>query len=221
VSTERFPTRNTLCPMSDANGSTHRPDSGPSQNPQASPGADPDPQPGLVNEPVTKTTIPLKIMLVSVVALLVTITGVAFLVTRTAGTPTPTETPMVADPTGVPVLPVRAGEYARDPGTATAPPDFGVDRSILTSSAYYRRNGDNALIAVGARPVPDEKALLDQIKVLAQRQVGDGWCGREESTGFDVCVLRRNRTAILAIGLRDQTPEEIMAATRLILEGTN
>lgn len=215
--------------MSDANGPPPRSSGGPGQNrPQSgtegksasTSEGDSAAQPGLVNEPVTKTTIPIKIMIISVLALLVTITGVALLVTRTAGTPTPTMTPAVPDPTGVPVLPVQSGEYARDPGTASAPPDFGVDRSIMTASAYYSRNGDNALIAVGARPVPDEKALLDQIKVLAQRQVGDGWCGREESTGYDVCVLRRNRTAVLAIGLRDQTPDEIMAATRLILADT-
>lgn len=212
--------------MSDVHGSTpdpHKPwatsDTSPVTGPGA-PGPSSEPPPELVNEPVTKTTIPIKIMIIAVVALLVTIVGVGFLVTRTAGPPTPTVTPVAPDPTGPPVLPVQAGEYARDPGTAAAPPDFGVDRSILTSSAYYRRNGDNALIVVAARPVSDTKVLLDQIKVLAQREVGDGWCGREESTGYDVCALRRNRTAVLTIGLRDQTPDELMVAAQQILSDT-
>lgn len=182
-------------------------------------GSDPHELPGLVNEPVPKTTIPIKTMIISIVALLAVVTIVALLVNATTGRDRP-ETPVVPDPTGVPVLPVQAGDLVRDPGTTSAPPDFGVDRSILTSSAYYRRNGEDSLIAVAARPVGDEKILLDQMQVLAQRQIDEGWCGREESTGYDICVIRRNQTAVFAVALRDQTPTEILAALRLILSET-
>jgi hypothetical protein len=205
--------------MSDANGSTH-PSSGGPEKPTSPAEDTSSEQPGLVNEPVERTTIPLKIMVVSIAVLLAVVTIVGLLVTRTTAPPRSGPGPFAPEPTGIPVLPVQAGEYVRDPGTASAPPDFGVDRSILTSSAYYRRHGDNALIAVAARPVPDEKVLLDQIKVLAQRQVGEGWCGREQSTGYDLCALRRNQTAVFAVGLRDQTPEEIMAALVMILGDT-
>lgn len=191
--------------MNDANGSA--------------PDRDSVEQPDLVNEPVAKTTIPVKVMIVSIAALIAVVTIVALLVSATTSRNTPAAS-IAPEHTGVPMLPVQAGEYVRDPGSSSAPPDFGVDRSILTSSAYYRRNGDDALIAVAARPVRDEKMLFDQMQVLAQRQVDDGWCGREETTSYDICVLRRNQTAVFAVALRDQSPPEIMAALRLILSDT-
>lgn len=159
-------------------------------------------------------------MTASLVALLITVGVIAFLFTRTTATVNPDAAPLPPEPTGAPTLPLQAAEYVREPGEAAAPPDFGVDRTIQTSSAYYRRDGQNALIAVAARPVDDPKALLDQISVRAQRQVGDGWCGREETADLDVCILKRNRTAVLAVGLRDQTPDEIMQATGQILQET-
>lgn len=176
---------------------------------------------GLVNEPQQRTNIPIKIMIIALAALVLTMGAVGFLVTRTTNdTVAPDATPLAPEPTGPPVLPLQAAGLAREPGNASAPADFGVDRSILTSYANYRRNGEPAVIAVGARPVEDPKILLDQIKVRAQRQVGDGWCGREESNDLDVCILRRNRTAVLTIGLRDQTPEELIQVTQEILAGT-
>ncbi|MDO5498670.1 MAG: hypothetical protein Q4F67_03200 [Propionibacteriaceae bacterium] len=184
-------------------------------------GAPPVEQAELVNEPIQRNTIPIKVMIVSLIALLITVFAVAFLATRgTDGAITPTTTPAAPEPTGPPVLPLRAGELAREPGDGTNAPDFGVDPSIQTSYAHYLRDGEAALIAVGARPVADPKALLDDINVRAQRQVGDGWCGREDSSDLDLCILNRNTTAVLTVGLRDQTPEEIMTATQQILAGT-
>lgn len=95
-----------------------------------------------------------------------------------------------------------------------------MDQNINTSYATYKINGENALIAIGARPVADAKAQLDEMNVLAQRQVGDGWCGREPSSGLDVCILQRNRTAVLVMGLRDQTVDELMTVNIAILAGT-
>lgn len=215
--------------MTNPHGSTPwSPHGGPDGSSEGLPGGDPasgsDAQPidrpELVNQPVERTTIPIKIMIVSLVALVVTVGVIAFLFTTTTGTGDPDATPLPPEPTGAPLLPLEAGEYAREPGDAAAPPDFGVDRSIETSSAYYRQDGENALIGVAARPVDDPKVLLDQINVRAQRQVGEGWCGREETADLDVCILKRNRTAVLTVGLRDQTPEELIAATGQILAGT-
>lgn len=177
-------------------------------------------EPELVNAPIQRSNIPIKIMLVALVALVVTIGLVGFLVTRTADVVTPTETTAAPDPTGPPDLPLQANEYAREPGNASAPPEFGVDQNINTSYATYKINGENALIAIGARPVADAKAQLDEMNVLAQRQVGDGWCGREPSSGLDVCILQRNRTAVLVMGLRDQTVDELMTVNIAILAGT-
>lgn len=203
-------------PWSGERGPQRAPDGEPGNNGE-SPSVD---RPALVNEPIERTTIPIKIMTASLVALLITVGVIAFLFTRTTATVTPDAAPLPPEPTGAPTLPLQTGDYAREPGEAAAPPDFGVDRTIQTSSAYYRRDGQNALIAVAARPVDDPQALLDQISVRAQRQVGDGWCGREETADLDVCILNRNRTAVLTVGLRDQTPDEIMQATGQILQET-
>lgn len=183
-------------------------------------GPEPIDQPGLVNEPVQRTTVPIRIMIGALIALVLTVGGVAYLTTRTTDPAGPAPTPMAPEPTGPPMLPLRAGEYAREPGDVSAPPDFGVDRSIQTSYANYLREGEPALIAVGARPVDDSKMLFDQMNVRVQREVGDGWCGRESSTDLDICILQRGRTAVLTVGLRDQTPEEIMRATQQILAET-
>lgn len=177
-------------------------------------------QPGLANEPVQRTTVPIKIMIVALIALVLTVGGVAFLTTRTTGSLGPSPTPIAPEPTGPPVLPLRAGDYVREPGNATAPQDFGVDRSIQTSYAQYLINGEPGLLAVGARPVADEKKLFDDIRVRVQRPVGNGWCGREDTNGLDTCILRRGRTAVITVGLRSQTPEELMQATQQILSGT-
>ncbi|HHV20756.1 MAG TPA: hypothetical protein GXZ30_04345 [Propionibacterium sp.] len=210
--------------MSSPNGSSPWPSgTGPDPADPGVPGTEPsepvEEQPGLVNEPVQRTAVPMKIMIGSLIALLVTVGVVAFITTRTTGVVAP-PAPSTPEPTGAPVLPLRTGDYAREPGDVTAPLDFGVDRSIQTSSARYLRNGEPALIAVGARPVEDPKALFDQIKVRAQRQVGEGWCGREDTNDLDVCIAKHGRTAVLAIGLRDQTPEEIMLITQQILAET-
>lgn len=207
---------NPNAPWSSGGGGDQPPPGVPSGSPAPS---EPFEQPELVNEPVQRTNVPIRIMIVALLALLVTVGGVAYLTTRTTEQGSPTQTPIAPDPTGPPVLPLRAGEYAREPGDATAPPDFGVDRSIQTTYANYLRNNEPVLIAVAARPVEDSKALFDQIKIRAQREVGDGWCGRDGS-GLDVCILQRGRTAVLTFGLRDQTPEEIMQATQLILTDT-
>lgn len=219
--------------MSSPSGSPTWPDDGGSHpsfsDPSAqTPEASGDPQtsetearPGLVNEPVQRTTVPIKMMVGALVALLVTVGVVAFVTTRTTAVVAPPQAPTAPEATGAPVLPLKIGEeYAREPGDVTGPLDFGVDRSILTSSARYLRNGEPAVIAVGARPVEDPKALFDQIKVRAQRQVGDGWCGREDSNDLDMCILKRGRTAVLTVGLRDQTPEELMLLTQQILTET-
>ncbi|OYO25268.1 hypothetical protein CGZ93_02155 [Enemella dayhoffiae] len=178
--------------------------------------------PGLAgeDEPQARSNVPVKVMIIALVALLATLGVVGYLVTRgTAPTP-PAATPLAPEPTGVPELPVTAGSYSRDPGNVQAPPEFGVDRSIQTTSANYRQNGQPALIAVAARPVNDGRTLLTQIKTNAIRQVGDAWCGRMASNDLDVCVLRRGTTALLVVGLRSQPVNELVAAGRDLLRDT-
>ncbi|TDO89454.1 hypothetical protein [Enemella evansiae] len=195
----------------------------------------PDPEPGTANkpdeptelpglagedEPHKRSNIPVVVMVVALVVLLATLGGVGYLVTRQSAAPTPASTPLAPEPTGKPDLPVTAGAYSRDPGNVEAPPEFGVDRSVQTSSANYRQNGQPALIAIGARPVPDGRALLTQIKANGVRQIGDAWCGRMPDNELDVCVVRRGQTAVLVVGLRSQPVDELVAAGKEILQGT-
>lgn len=161
-------------------------------------------------------SVPVKIMIGALLALIVTVGIIGYLISRPAPEPEPVPT---VEPTGVPVLPVKAGDFSRDPGNATTAPDFGVDRSVHVTSAIYKQNGQPAYVVLGARPINESQQLLDQIRARAVRQVGDGLCGRDQND-LDVCVARRGTTAVLAEGLRDQTPEEILAAAKLILEGT-
>lgn len=168
--------------------------------------------------PQLPSNVPVWIMAVAIALLLATLGVIGFLVTR--GTEAP-QTPTTPDPTGVPVLPVRAGDYAREPGDNQAPQDFGIDRSIQTSSAVFRKNGQVAYIVVSARPVTDPKDLLEnQIKAQAIRPMGDGVCGRDR-TDLDVCAIRRNQTTVLAIGLRSQDPKEILEFAKQVLADTH
>lgn len=167
--------------------------------------------------PVLPSNIPVWIMVGAVAALLATLGVIGFLVTRGTTAPTAVTTP---DPSGVPVLPVKVGDLAREPGDNQAPQDFGIDRSVRTSSSVFKKNGQTSYIVVAARPVTDVRNLLErQIKVSAIREVGDGVCGRDK-TDLDVCAVRRNQTVVLAIGLRSQEPQEIVEFARGVLKDT-
>lgn len=167
--------------------------------------------------PALPSNVPVWILVGAVAALLATLGVIGFLVTRGTTAPTAAATP---DPTGVPVLPVKVGDLAREPGDNQAPQDFGIDRTVQTSSAVFRKNGQTSYIVVGARPVTDVRNLLEQqIKVSAIRGVGDGVCGRDR-TDLDVCAVRRNQTTVLAIGLRSQEPQEIVDFATQVLRDT-
>lgn len=203
-------------------GQSTRDPATPGRDDPAQPKTDePDELPGLAGEeePRKRSNVPVVVMVIALVALLATLGGVGYLVTRQSA-PTPAATPIAPEPTGKPELPVTAGAYSRDPGNVEAPPEFGVDRSVQTASGNYRQNGQPALIAVAARPVPDGRALLAQIKANAIRQVGDAWCGRMAGNDLDVCVVRRSTTAVLVVGLRSQPVDELVGAGREILQGT-
>ncbi|GAB3709463.1 hypothetical protein [Mariniluteicoccus flavus] len=167
--------------------------------------------------PQLPSNVPIYVMVGAIAALLATLGIIGYLVTRGTAEPVAVSTP---DPTGVPVLPVRVGELAREPGEGQAPQDFGIDRSVQTSSAVFKKNGQVAYIVVSARPVSDPKDLLErQIKASAIRPMGDGICGRDK-TDLDVCAVRRNQTTVLAIGLRSQEPKEILEFARQVLADT-
>lgn len=167
--------------------------------------------------PQLPSNVPVYVMVAAVTVLVITLGVIGFLVTRGTSEPEPEPT---AEPTGVPVLPVRVGDYARDPGDRRTAPDFGIDRSIQTSSADYLKNGQVAYLVVGARPVTNTRDLLErQIKVSAIREVNGAVCGRDK-TELDICAVRRNQTTVLAIGMRQQEITEIVDFARQVLTDT-
>lgn len=172
-------------------------------------------------EPARRGGIPLLVMGISLAVLLGTLGVVGFLFTRST-TPQATQdsAPRTPEPTGTPVLPVTAGEFSRDPGNNAPQVMSGVDRSILTASAVYRRDGEPALVVVAGRPVGDSRVLLEQIQARGIRDMGNGaLCGRDQND-LDVCAVRRYQTAVFVEGLRSQTPDELVQAARTIVETT-
>lgn len=167
--------------------------------------------------PPLPSNVPVWVMAVAIGVLIATLGVIAFLVNRAGEQPQQATT---ADPTGMPVLPVTVGDQAREPGEKPPTTDFGIDRSVQTTSATFKKNGQNAYLVIAARPISDVTDLLkNQIKAEAIRQVGDGVCGRDR-TDLDVCAVRRNQTVVLVAGLRQQEPTEQVNFARDVLAET-
>ena len=168
--------------------------------------------------PQIPSTIPTAVMVTAVSILLAVLAFVGYTVAR--GTTPGADQPSRPDPTGRPVLPVNVGEFAKEPSAATES-QFGIDQSVLTSSGVFTSNGQRSYLVVAGRTVADVKDLMDrQIKATAVRQVSDALCGRD-SHDLDVCAVRRNKTTVVAAGLRSQEPQEIVGFAHQVLDQTN
>lgn len=208
--------------------SESRPNPGPDErfpsHPGAQDGASPtdddlvDPEADDHVKPTSK--VPLIVMGVMLALLLATGGVVGYLFTERNRPPVPTAT---AEPTGMPELPVTAGDLTRPPGepqstSEAASPGSDTGRQIVT--ATYYENDQPAYIVIAARPVADKQVLLEeQLQARGIRPLGNAVCGRE-SRDLDVCAVNRSYTVLLVIGQRSQKPEEIVAAAEVLLENT-
>lgn len=122
-------------------------------------------------------------------------------------TPTPAHTPFAL------VLPsVLSKTYSRD--AADAQPTANTDGST-TVTGTYSKGGQATVVVMLGRPADDAKAFLqnagfDAIAV----DPTDGACGTSADNNANGCVVIRDHTAILTVGLLAQDASELLPLDR-------
>ncbi len=124
-----------------------------------------------------------------------------------------------ANPATTPiVLPQQAGDLVIDPNAQPSPTSMalGGGQAQTVTGTYYRGN-DKEILVMAVRPVSDATTLVNDLGITAVRQVGAGLCGRY-TTGQDVCVVRGDNVAVVGVGLVDQTLEEVVSQSSLVVK---
>ena len=111
-------------------------------------------------------------------------------------------------------LPPVLGDYARD--ASDAQPSSAADGST-TVMGRYSLNGQSAVVVLINRPATDPAAFLTGNGFDAVvSDLNDGACGTSVDTNDNACVVIRQGTAILTMGLLDQTRVDLLKLDRQI-----
>ncbi|MEA5153250.1 hypothetical protein [Raineyella sp.] len=124
-----------------------------------------------------------------------------------------------ANPATTPiVLPRKAGDLVIDPNAQPSPTTMalGGGQAQTVTGTYYKGN-DKELLVMAVRPVSDTTTLINDLSITAVHQVGAGMCGRY-STGQDVCVVRGDNAAVVGVGLVNQTLEQVVSQSSLVVQ---
>ena len=109
-------------------------------------------------------------------------------------------------------LPPVLGHYSRD--ASDAQPSSAPDGST-TVMGRYSLNGQSAVVVLINRPATDPPTFLTGNGFDAVvSDLNDGACGTSVDTNDNACVVIRQGTAILTMGLLDQTRTDLLALTR-------
>lgn len=153
---------------------------------------------------------PLVIAIGAVVAVLIVVGLVGFLVSRTGPSGVPTSEMNPSQGQLKLELPLNVGDLSRNPNAdSSSELGEGSDR-VEARSATYIRDRTDSLYVVIARPITEPQEMLALLDARAIREVGAGYCGRD-SSDLDVCVIVREDIGVLAAGLENQAPEQIVS----------
>lgn len=158
---------------------------------------------------------PTVIAIGAVVAVLIVVGLVGFLVSRAgpSGVPTSQMTPSHGQLKLE--LPLNVGDLSRNPNAESSSElGEGAER-VEARSATYIRDRTDSLYVVIARPIAEPSEMLALLDARAIREVGAGYCGRD-SSDLDVCVIVREDIGVLAAGLENQAPEQIISDALMI-----
>jgi len=127
------------------------------------------------------------------------------------------DTPTAAANPWTLALPDTVDEYSRNPGsdesqtTSSAPPK-------TTISATYSKGGQTSVLVLLSRPDANAETFLREAAfnvVLAQDH---GFCGTSTDNDLEGCAVVRDNTSILAVGMVDQSREELMSVAELFAD---
>ncbi|HSN42618.1 MAG TPA: hypothetical protein VLR88_01015 [Propionibacteriaceae bacterium] len=118
------------------------------------------------------------------------------------------------------VLPDSVGEFSKNPGsgesqtTSSAPPK-------TTVSGTYSRDGQTSVLVLLSRPDADPEAFLKEAAFTSVIRQDDGFCGVSADNALDGCVVERDGTSILAVGLIDQSQEELLSVAETFADAVS
>lgn len=168
--------------------------------------AEPPPGPGLSRRTV------LAGLIITIVVLLVA--GAAAYFINAAQPATPSAPPSSR---WALALPVQVGQYSRDPNGGSTPSSGGGRTTI---SATYSRNGKAAYVVLMSRPENDPKRFMDEaaMSAVSEQSLSDrsgaALCGTSSDSNATGCVVMKDNTAVLAMGLADQSRQDIADMAR-------
>ncbi|WP_144276578.1 hypothetical protein [Parenemella sanctibonifatiensis] len=167
--------------------------------------------------PKEKRKLPTWVPGVAVFLAILLIAGIAgSFLTRTGGpTETPTPTTTVVPVEGPLVLPGTVGEYALKPGGE--PEATAGDDGVEIANGTYAKGGRDYFIALVLRPAANPGEVLRQINASGIREQSGGTCGRT-ADDRDACVVMRADVAVVAVGLRGQTIEELVGEAQQVAD---
>lgn len=123
-----------------------------------------------------------------------------------------------AGPQGALTLPLKAGDYSRDPSQGISP-SVHPNSQIETVSATYSVNGTQTFVAIAYRPQTDPVSALAQIQAVGVTKVDGGACGRTADQGRLACAVVSHSTAVIVMTLADQTAQDLIAAASTVGDG--
>ena len=118
-------------------------------------------------------------------------------------------------------LPQSAGSYTRDPNTATKPT---TKDGTTTLSATYAKDNQDAVIVLMSRPTTDLKKFMNDAamnSVTIQPVTGtstEAMCGTSLDNNNTSCAVLKDDTAVLAVGLLDQSRPELAGVANSVAE---
>lgn len=118
-------------------------------------------------------------------------------------------------------LPQSAGSYTRDPNTATKPT---TKDGTTTLSATYAKDNQDAVIVLMSRPTTDLKKFMNDAamnSVTIQPVTGTSiraMCGTSLDNNNTSCAVLKDDTAVLAVGLLDQSRPELAGVANSVAE---
>lgn len=109
-------------------------------------------------------------------------------------------------------LPVQIGDYSRDPNAGGSP---SADSGRTTVSATYAKGGKDAVVVLMSRPESNLKTFMKDaaMNAVTEQELSNGsgsaQCGTSSDNNYTGCVVLQDDTAVLVMGLLDQSRQEL------------
>ncbi len=121
-------------------------------------------------------------------------------------------------PEGPLTLPLRAGDYQRDPATGTSASTHPVT-GVATVSSTYSLGGVQQFVAIASRPQTSAEAALKELSATNINTLPGGACGRIYDSTRLACVTVKRSTAVMAVTLTDMPSQDLLQIAGQVADG--